>query len=197
MTESRKSGNALCVCNLFRGLFSATSSRLLCSSVLTAGTAWPTSAEVRVVSYSFREKFANAVSKALHSTSAKKRKPLGGYTVGTRGPAGRGQRELRSLTALLVERNGAQKATCRARGDGWGKRSLVVRLACGPRCSATTPRITFVQVLRPTFLSHFHRSWVQIPSGNLGNERIAVHQSVSRKKVPDRRQTMNDSAGSV
>lgn len=46
-------------------------------------------------------------------------------TIGTRGLAGLVGRELRSLTALLVERNGAQKTPYRSLvGGGYGKRSL-------------------------------------------------------------------------
>lgn len=78
------------------------------------------------------------------SGSPEKEKPQGGPTARTRGLAGLVGRELRSLTALLVERNGAQKTPCQAL---WGKATASalckVRPACGPECRATTPRITF------------------------------------------------------
>lgn len=69
------------------------------------------------------------------SPSQEKEKPQGGHKTGTRGLAGLVGRELRSLTALLVERNGAQKTPCQA---SWGKATASalckLRPACGPGC---------------------------------------------------------------
>jgi hypothetical protein len=91
--------------------------------------------------------FANMVCVEAMSQAACNRRRSesnGGHEAGTRGLAGLVGRELRSLTALLVERNGAQKTPCQASwGEATASAFCKVRPACGPGCSATTPRITF------------------------------------------------------
>lgn len=93
----------------------------------------------------------------------------GGHEAGTRGLAGLVGRELRSLTALLVERNGAQKTACQA---SWGEATA------SALCKCALLAVRGAALLHPGSLSSNHKSsrFSMPHSRFLGSEPAGIHR---------------------